>query len=722
MQAAASSPVLDFIRGQRLPVLLQTEAAECALACLAMVASYWGHRIDLPSIRQRFSVSLKGATLKSLLGMAQSLEMQARPLKLDLQHLPQLKLPCVLHWDMNHFVVLKQVRGESVVIHDPAAGERRLSMAQVSEHFTGVAVELTPGARFQRVQETVHFTLLQLMGRVVGLRRGLLQILLLALALQVCVLLGPLYLQWVVDEALVSADRDLVTVLGIGFLLLAVLQGSIGAVRSWLTTVLTTTLNFQWLGNAFAHLMRLPLSYFEKRHVGDVVSRFGSIQTIQRGLTTQFVEAVLDGALVLVAIVVMLQYSPLLTAVSAAAIGVYLLLRCAAYASLRGATADQIIHAALQQTHFMESVRGAQSVRLFNRAQERQISWLNRLAEQFNAELTIARITVTQQTAQTLLFGLERVAVIWLAALAVLDTRFTIGMLFAYIGYRDQFSQRVVSLVDRAFEFRMLRLHGERLADILLCEPEESAPPIEQARPEGGLAIELRNVSFRYADGDPEVLRQLNLRIAPGECLAITGVSGCGKTTLVKLLLGLLEPTDGEILVGGVRLRQFGVGTYRDLVGTVMQDDHLFTGSLADNIAFFDPSPDPQRVQACAHLAAVHHEIAAMPMAYGTLVGNGGVGLSGGQKQRILLARALYKQPQILVLDEATSHLDLGNEQLVNAAIRQIALTRILVAHRPETIAMAQRVVVLEQGRIVRDLEQSPSAQAARRGVGTPIS
>ncbi|MFL6691848.1 MAG: peptidase domain-containing ABC transporter [Ramlibacter sp.] len=716
MQAAASAPVLDFFSGRRLPVLLQTEAAECGLACLAMVASYWGHQIDLPSIRRRYSVSLKGATLKSLLAMALGLELQSRPLKLDLQHLRNLKLPCVLHWDMNHFVVLKAVRADGIVIHDPAVGERRIRTDDVSKHFTGVAIEITPGASFQRVQETLRFSLLSLTGRVAGLKRSLLQLLLLAVALQVCTLLGPLYLQWIVDEALVSADRDLITVLAVGFLLMMVMQSAIGAVRSWVTTVLATSFNFQWLGNAFAHLMRLPLSFFEKRHVGDIVSRFGSIQAIQKGITTQFVEAVIDGMLVIAAVVVMLQYSVQLTAIAICNVAIYVAVRCAIYASLRAATADQIIHAALQQTHFLESVRGAQSVRLFNRGDERRVSWLDRLAEQFNAEITIARLSITQQSVQTLLFGLERIVVIWLAALAVLDARFTVGMLFAFISFKDQFTQRVASLVDKVFEFRMLRLHGERVADILLAEPERDDHAGAAIAPDVP-AIEIRDLSFRYADGEPDVVHGLNLRVAPGECVAITGVSGCGKTTLVKLLLGLLEPTEGEILVGGVALKRVGLANYRSLVGTVMQDDTLFTGSIADNITFFDPEGDHQRAAACAHLAAVHQEIVAMPMGYGTLVGNAGAGLSGGQKQRILLARALYKQPKVLVLDEATSHLDLGNEQLVNAAIRQIALTRILVAHRPETIAMAQRVVVLEQGRIVRDLEQTPVT-----GIAGPVS
>ena len=711
---AHQQPRFGFWSNRRLPVILQTEATECGLACLAMVAGFHGHRIDLPNMRRRFSVSLKGATLKSLIAIARGLQLQTRPLKLALENIHDLKLPCVLHWDMNHFVVLKSVKADRATIHDPAVGERRLSMDELGRHFTGVALEAAPDAQFTRHEERQQFSLLSLMGRVGGLRRGLAQLLLLGLALQVCALTAPFYLQWVIDEAVVSADRDLVTVLGAGFLLLVLVQGALSGVRSWITTVLATSLNFQWLGNAFGHLMKLPMVYFEKRHLGDIVSRFGSIQTIQRSLTTQFVEGIIDGALVLATLVVMGLYSLKLTLVAGAAVLIYALLRWTIFHALREATAEQIIHAARQQTHFIESTRGVQSLRLFNRVDERRIGYMNALADQFNADLRIARLSISYQTANTLLFGAERVIVVWLAALAVLDASFSVGMLFAFMSYKDQFTQRMAALIDKCFEFRMLRLHGERVADIVLTPAEEDSHDVEfepgQLVPE----VELKGVSFRYADGEPWVLEDVSLKVPAGQCLALTGASGCGKTTLVKLMLGLLEPTRGEVLVGGARLRQLGLRNFRDLVSTVMQDDQLFAGSISDNICLFDASPDAGRIEACARLAAIHDEVEAMPMRYNTLVGDIGSGLSGGQKQRLLLARALYKNPKILVLDEATSHLDVWNEQQVNASIRQLALTRIVVAHRPETIAMAQRVVVLQRGRIVRDLDQPALQQGAQ--------
>ena len=698
---------LTFWNSHRLPVLLQTEGAECGLACMAMVASYWGHRTDIPSMRRRFSVSMKGMNLKGMMAMANGLSLQTRALKLDLQHLPELKLPCVLHWDLNHFVVLKSVSAKRVVVHDPAVGERHMPIDEFAKHFTGIALELTPSAQFEAKEERQQFSLFSLMGHVIGLRRSLLQVLALGLALQVCALIAPFYMQWIVDEALLASDRDLITVLGCGFLLLVLLQTAIGAVRSWVTTVLATSLNLQWLGNAFAHLLKLPLPYFEKRHTGDIVSRFGSIQQIQTSLTTQFVEGIIDGVLVLGTLIMMLLYSPKLAVVACIAVLLYALLRLAMFRPLRDANSEEIIHAAKQQSHFMETVRGMQSIRLFGRSEERRSAWMNSLTDEFNAQLRIARLAVSYQTANTLLFSGERVIVIWLAALAVLSNEFSVGMVFAFISYKDQFSQRMASLIDKLFELRMMRLHGERVADIVLAETERDDDTPEVDASQIMPSIEIKNLSFRYSDSEPEVIRELNLTIPAGQCVAITGPSGCGKTTLMKLLLGLLTPTGGEIRIGGVPLGMLGLSNYRYMLGTVMQDETLFAGSISDNISFFDPVVDVQRVHTCAELAAIAPEITAMPMAFNTLVGDIGTGLSGGQQQRVLLARALYKNPKILVLDEATSHLDVWNEQAVNAAIQKIPLTRIIVAHRPETIQMAERVIVLHNGQVAQDVTKS---------------
>jgi len=689
--------------GRRLPLILQTEAAECGLACLAMVAAHHGLCTDLPTLRQRFSLSLKGATLADLARMAGPLNLNPRALRLEMEHLPQLQLPCVLHWDLTHFVVLKALKRGTAVIHDPARGVRHLPLDEVSRHFTGVALELLPTTDFKPRTERQAVSLRQLLGRVTGLKRSLLQIFVLALALEAFMLLAPFFMQWVVDGVLVSADRDLLVTLGLGFGLLVLIQVATGAIRSWAVLYLASTLNLQWLSNVFAHLMRLPVAWFEKRHQGDVMSRFGAVRRIQETLTTNFMEVVLDGLLVIATLAMMWIYSPLLSAIALLGVAVYALLRWAFFQPLREATEEAIVHDAKAQTHFLESLRGVQAIKLFSRQQDRQARFMNLMVDAMNADIATKKLGISFGVFNKLVFGLERVAVIWVGALLVMDRSFSVGMLFAFLAYKEQFALRISGLIDKVVELKMLRLQGERLADIVLTTPEAESsvrPAVVPLQPK----IELRGVTFKYSDAEPPVLADCSLMVEPGEAVAIVGPSGCGKTTLLKIMLGIHAPERGEILVGDVNLRHLGLAAWRKMIGTVMQDDQLFAGSITDNIAFFDGDPDMAWVRECAKLAAVDDEIQALPMGYDTLVGDMGASLSGGQKQRILLARALYKRPKILFLDEATSALDVERERLVNQAIKHLQLTRVIVAHRPETIASATRVVVLSEGRVAQDL------------------
>ncbi|MDH3208823.1 MAG: peptidase domain-containing ABC transporter [Burkholderiaceae bacterium] len=680
-----------------LPMILQTEAAECGLACLAMVAAHHGHRSDLPTLRQRFSLSLKGATMADLVRMAGTLRLSARPLRAEMEHLAQLRLPCVLHWDLNHFVVLKAVRRGVAEIHDPAHGIRRFTLAEMSRHFTGVALEIAPEASFETKMEKQQVTLRQLLGHVTGLKRSLLQIFVLALALEAFILLTPFFMQWVVDGVLISADQDLLVTLGLGFGLLVLVQVATGALRSWAVLYLSCTLNVQWLGNVFAHLLRLPVAWFEKRHTGDVMSRFGAIQQIQQTLTTHFIEAVLDGVLVVVTLAMMLAYSATLTSIALACVATYALLRWAFFRPLRNATEEAIVHEAKRTTHFLESLRGVQAIKLFNRQQDRQARFMNVVVDAMNANIATRKLDLAFAVMHKLVFGLERVAVIWVGALLVMERSFTVGMLFAFFAFKEQFATRVSGLIDKVVELKMLKLQGERLADIVLTAPETDTSALPADR-EISAQLELRNVDFRYADSEPDVLEGCSLVVEPGESVAIVGPSGCGKTTLLKLMLGVHAPLSGDILVGGTNLRQLGFARWRDMIGTVMQDDPLFAGSIADNICFFDVQPDLPWVEECARLASVHDEIEQLPMGYHTLIGSMGQSLSGGQRQRILLARALYKRPKFLFLDEATSALDVDRERLVNQAVAKLKLTRIIVAHRTETIASADRVIVLQNG------------------------
>lgn len=696
------SDSLIFGWGRRLPMLQQAQAAECGLACIGMIASYYGHTFDLVTLRHRFSTSLKGATLADIMLVAHRLGMVGRALRLEIDELNQLRTPCVLHWDLNHFVVLKKVHRNKITIHDPARGIRDVSMDEVSKSFTGIALELLPSADFQKKEEKQSISMRKLVGGVIGLRPVFAQILILSLALEVFGLLTPFFMQWVMDLVLVSADRDLLTLMGAGFIIILVLQNVISALRSWVTTWFSSVLSVQWTTNVFSWLMGLPMSFFEQRHVGDVVSRFGSISTIQSTLTTRFISTMLDGLMAFVTLGMLFAYNAKLTMLVIGLFLAYMLIRFISYRPFRQANEDQIIASARAQTQLLETIRGIQAVKLNNKQEIRLAAYANTLVESTNKGIAIQRLSISFSSLQGLISGVGRIVLIWLAALQVMDGHFSAGMLVAFISFADQFISRASGLIDAVIDFRMLRLHGERLADIVLTDKEDDMEPKValpvKAAVAAGPGVNVTELSFRYSETEPWILEKCSFEIAPGENVAIVGGSGQGKTTLAKLLLGLLKPEQGKIEINGIEIRKQGMQAHRERIGCVMQDDILFAGSIADNISFFDAVPDQQRIELAATQAQIHEDIILMAMGYQTLVGDMGSSLSGGQIQRVLLARAFYRQPDILILDEASSHLDIEREKLINHVVRQMDVTRIVIAHRPETILSADRVIVIEQG------------------------
>lgn len=359
---------------------------------------------------------------------------------------------------------------------------------------------------------------------------------------------------------------------------------------------------------------------------------------------------------------------------------------------------ELLTHEAKAQSHFLESLRAIQAIKIAGIEDQRSARWLNMVVQATNRRTSTQKMQLAFGAGHGLVFGIESIAVLGLGASMAIGGTLTVGMLMAFISYKDEFSSRMQRFIDNLMAVRMLRLHVERLSDIVLFEPEQLGdarpyPPDASVGPRP--TITLDKVSFRYGSGTPWVLRHIHIEIGAGEHVAIVGATGCGKTTLAKIILGLLEPTEGCVRVDGVPLRQFGLSNWRRQVAAVMQEDQLFSASLQENIAGFDETVDPARVRQAATLAAIHDDVLAMPMGYHTLNGDMGSSLSGGQKQRILLARALHRNPRVLVLDEATSHLDVGKERQVNEAIRGLPMTRITIAHRPETIAMADRVVDL---------------------------
>ncbi len=706
---------LNWTGIKQLPVIRQTESAECGLACLAMMACWHGLQTDLPTLRERFSASTQGMTLQRLIECAAGISLSSRAVRLEPEDLKSLSLPCILHWNMNHFVVLHKVRGSRLVIHDPDKGKVTLSLQEAGKHFTGIALELLPASDFTARDERKKIRLRQLTGKTPGLLPAMLRIIIFALMLEILTLGSPLLNQLVIDEVLVAADRSLLTVIIIALLLLSLTQMLLSLARQWASITLSVNFNMQWTARVFHHLVRLPLSWFDARSKGSINARFEAVDTIQQALTTQVLEGILDVLLVVTAFCMMLLYSPEMTLIAVLAAIFYGVLRALWYPALRQSAEDVWDAGARESGHFLETLNGILSLRINGVTAHREAAWLNLNVTRRNTQLRQSRLLMCYDIAHTLTGSVVSAVILWKGAGEVLNGTFTVGMLVAYMSYQMRFSSSISSLTDKIFAWRMLDVYNERLADIVLTptEDHQQQPVQEDSRSSAipsvfrgavsedtHLPLSLENIIFSHKGSNTPILRGVSLTLHPGEVVAITGKSGCGKSTLVNLILGIHLPDEGTIRTFGIPQAHPDYFQVRRRIGTVLQDDHLFRGSIADNIIFFSEDHDHKRMILCARLALIDSDIMAMPMGYQTLIGETGGGLSGGQKQRILLARALYKEPGFLLLDEATSHLDVESEIQISQTLRQLGLPVLLIAHRPETIASADRVLYLSDGNL----------------------
>lgn len=694
---------LGLFGKSRVRLIRQIELTECGLACLAMVAQYHGLGLGLAALRRRFALSSRGASLRALMRVSTQIGLIPRALNVPLEQLPNIQMPCILHWDTNHFVVLEEVRGNKALIHDPNGSTAWIPLHEVSHHFTGVALELRPSVNFVSHDDKDVIRLPQLWQSMTGLKRALAQVLLLSVVLQAFVLVSPYYMQVAIDKVLPAQDSDLLVTLAFGFGLFAIINAAATLLRAFVLVVAGNTLGFSLASNIAHRLFRLPISWFERRNTGDILSRFQSISPIRELLTQGAIGAVLDGVMAVATLLFMFWYSSMLAAIALLALAAHAVIRLAFFSYEKDAQAASIVTRGKEQTMMIESLRGMPSLRLLGREELRHAQWQTRYADAVNSDVRLSRLRIWQDTATSLIFAIENIVFVWIAIGLVIDgAGFSVGMVFAYLTYKTQFITRATALVGQFLVFRMIGLHLERLSDIALSEEDRGFISGTETglRQEIDGFIEMRAVEYAYSPHDPPVLNGVNLFVEPGEHVAITGPSGGGKSTLVKILLGLIEPDAGQVLIDGVELGRFGYRNYRGYVAAVLQEDNLFSGTLADNIALFDDEVDMDRVTAAARTASIHTDIIQMPMQYETLVGDMGSTLSGGQKQRVLLARALYRRPRILIMDEGTAHLDAAHERAVSNAISALGITRIIVAHRRETIEAADRIIVMEHGRL----------------------
>lgn len=692
---------------QMAPVL-QSEAAECGLASIVMVARHYGHRINLAGLRQKYPPSVRGSTLEQLMAIASDLELAPRAVRLDLDELDKLQKPAILHWDMNHFVVLEKVAGGMATIVDPANGRRRIPVTKISTHFTGVALELTPTAAFKPVEARITTKLSDLWSRFTNFRGPFTQIFVLSLVLQLLTLLMPFFIQLVIDEAIGQGDTSLLTILLIGFGSIYALSAVTQALRDWVILTFGQSLSFQLGGNVIRHLLRLPLGYFERRHVGDLLSRIGSISPIQSLLTKGLVNVLIDSALLVTTLIVMLMISPALTGIVVTITVAYIAINQLFYPTLRQYTEEEIIARAGEETYLMESMRSIRAIKLHGHEAARESGWRNRYAEVISASYRSKMIDIKLDLFQEILSDLSFMLTVYFGALAVIDQRLTVGLLLAFLAYRSSFTSSARSLVSQFQKWRLLGLHLERLSDIVGEKKEDVRLPQVRNANLTSPHIRIENLTFSYGPTEPPIMTDLTLDIPSGSFVAITGASGCGKTTLLRIMLGLLPQNAGKIIVDQVPLGPATMGTWRSRIAAVMQDDYLLSGTLAENISFFDPQPNERRIEQACRLACIHEDIVKMPMAYHSLISDMGSALSSGQRQRILLARALYRDPDALFLDEGTANLDQTTENEIARMLSILQITRVVIAHRPALVEAADIVLRMEGGKLILERDRRP--------------
>ena len=679
---------------QKLPSFLQSEVAECGIACVAMVACFYGYNTNMLAMRKKYPAGLQGMTVKQLIEVAGDIGLNARVLKLDLGQLEALKKPAIIHWNFNHFVTIASCNSKEVVIHDPAKGKVKLSWNQVSESFTGIAIELTPTSNFEKKDEVLTVPIAKLIGQINGLKSMLGKIFIVALVLQALFLISPYYIRLIIDQGVENHQPELLWSIFTGFSLLLIFTLAVKTIRSYAILYLDKTLGFQIKANIQRHLLHLPLSFFEARHVGDIKSRFEAFNEVQRLISRGFITAIVDGLLSITTITIMFTYQPTLAWISLVFLSLLYLGRYKLTKKESEILEQNLSTYARENSHFIETVRAMMPIKCYAKENERLSNWMNLFADSTNASIQREKVNIASDIYSHLINKAEYLLVVLLGSTFIIEGSFTLGMFMAFLAYRQQFADSTQSLVDHLFKFRLASTYLRRIADIVMQETENAKSSTHSVQEYKG-SLEVKNVSFRYSKSSTWLYQNLSFSVTAGESVAIVGRSGLGKTTLIKLMMGLIQPEDGQFLLDGVPIGQVGIRNYRQMCATVMQNDQLLNGSLIENISFFEPAVDVEKVKEAAKGAAIWEDIQAMPMGLHTQVGDLGGALSGGQKQRILLARALYSQPKVLFLDEATSHLDSLTEARVNQYLKEKMITRISVAHRQETIDAADRVIDL---------------------------
>jgi HlyB family type I secretion system ABC transporter len=684
---------------RRVPVILQLSEVECGAACLAMILTYFGRKTRLDECRALLDVSRDGVTAQAIAREARNFGLNVRAFSIEPADLPYVSLPAIIFWEFNHFVVLESWSATSIDIIDPASGRRRLEPQVFDAGFTGVILTFTLGLNFQSKQGAERRSWPGYFIRMLLDHPSLLlQILGASLLIQMLGLVSPLFTQVLMDQVLPSRNLNTATLLGIGVSILIVAHALISFVRSVLLLNLQARLDARLMTGFLDHLLRLPFAFFQHRSSGDLLMRLRSNIHLRETLTGETFSLALDSVLVVTYLGVLLWWQPLLAALALAFGGVQVAILWGSAAYQRRLAAATLAVEAEEHGYLVEMLKGMAILKASGSEEHAFTSWQNLFYRSLNTATHKNFSLALLDNGRWLIRSLAPVTLLWLGMRQVMAGTLSLGEMLALNHLALLFLSPISTLVHSMQRLQLAGAHLDRIADVLEGVPERSGR-MDISLTQGN--IELKRVSFRYRADGPYVLHDISLAIRAGQKVALVGRSGSGKSTLAHLLLGLYEPSAGEILYDGVHLWRLDLQMLRRKVGVVLQEPFLFSGSIRQNIALHTPNLNMAQIQTVAQVAAIHEEIEAMPMGYETRVAEDGSNLSGGQRQRLALARALASSPSILLLDEATSHLDPLMERQIEAKLNRLSCTRIVIAHRLSTVYNADLIVVLDRGRIV---------------------
>lgn len=690
-------------KANRVPMVMQVQLADCGVACLAMINGYYGGEYQLNEIRGVSELDANGVSLDRLVARAKEIGLDATGYQVEVDELVNIKLPCILHWAMNHYVVLTKISKKGYHINDPAIGKRVVSKEYFSKKFTGIALELKRSDDFKvNSEKKKPPSIWGLTGSLSQWKKEIFVILCFSLLLDLLGIIIPMQQMLSIDQAVGGNDKRLLWEMAASFALLAMLSGLISVIRSWTLTVFSTRLGLAMKNRFTTRLHEKPMDYFMRRNSADILNRSRSAESVEQTLSSGLVSAIFQSFSSVIMLSIMFYTSVLLTGVTLVSVAIEFLLVLVTRMKIMEGNRNIIALQSKADTTFLENVRAAMVIRIFGKEAQRVALWRTSVIDSQNGKLDMGKVSVISNELRGFTQQLENVLTIAIGCYLVMQQSLSFGTLFFYFSIKSSFVSRFAGVLGYVMQLFGMRVHAERLSDVLV-DDEKSKREIAMRKAadkvlpknEEGITIEFKNVGFRYSETTPFLFRNLNAKIEPGSSVAITGPSGCGKTTLLRIMCGLIRPTEGAILINGVNIFSINPEEYSKNIGVVLQDDQPFATSIAENVSFYTAPMDMDRIVQCCKMTGIHDYITTLPMKYMTLCGEGVGFLSGGQRQRILIARALYHNPQLLLLDEATSALDLGTEKVVSDAIRGLKVTRLMVAHRKETIQTADSVYIL---------------------------